>query len=108
MNRPESRTARSGEVMAIMRDAWDQVDSDPAIRVAILTGAGGAFCAVMDLKAMSSQHPGVTASEGSWDPAYLPALLKGRRLSKPLIAAVEGPAIAGGTEILQGTDLRVA
>ncbi|MBW0272441.1 enoyl-CoA hydratase [Nocardia sp. MH4] len=108
MNRPEARNALSGEMMAIMRDAWDQVDSDPDIRVAILTGAGGAFCAGMDLKAMSSQHPGDTASEGSWDPAYLPALLKGRRLSKPLIAAVEGPAIAGGTEILQGTDLRVA
>ncbi|GGN84239.1 crotonase/enoyl-CoA hydratase family protein [Nocardia rhizosphaerihabitans] len=108
MNRPEARNALSGEMMAIMRDAWDQVDSDPDIRVAILTGAGGAFCAGMDLKAMSSQHPGDTASEGSWDPAYLPALLKGRRLAKPLIAAVEGPAIAGGTEILQGTDLRVA
>ncbi|WP_194825660.1 crotonase/enoyl-CoA hydratase family protein [Nocardia sp. XZ_19_231] len=108
MNRPEARNALSGEMMAIMRDAWDQVDSDPDIRVAILTGAGGAFCAGMDLKAMSSQHPGDTASNGSWDPAYLPALLKGRRLAKPLIAAVEGPAIAGGTEILQGTDLRVA
>ncbi|MET9210460.1 MULTISPECIES: crotonase/enoyl-CoA hydratase family protein [unclassified Nocardia] len=108
MNRPEARNALSGEMMAIMRDAWDQVDSDPDIRVAILTGAGGAFCAGMDLKAMSSQHPGDTATEGTWDPAYLPALLKGRRLSKPLIAAVEGPAIAGGTEILQGTDLRVA
>ncbi|MFD3596365.1 crotonase/enoyl-CoA hydratase family protein [Nocardia sp. NPDC058640] len=108
MNRPEARNALSGEMMAIMRDAWDQVDSDPDIRVAILTGAGGAFCAGMDLKAMSSQHPGDTASAGSWDPAYLPALLKGRRLAKPLIAAVEGPAIAGGTEILQGTDLRVA
>ncbi|MFI1239463.1 crotonase/enoyl-CoA hydratase family protein [Nocardia salmonicida] len=108
MNRPEARNALSGEMMAIMRDAWDQVDSDPDIRVAILTGAGGAFCAGMDLKAMSSQHPGDTAANGSWDPAYLPALLKGRRLAKPLIAAVEGPAIAGGTEILQGTDLRVA
>ncbi|MFC9661029.1 crotonase/enoyl-CoA hydratase family protein [Nocardia sp. NPDC127606] len=108
MNRPEARNALSGEMMAIMRDAWDQVDSDPDIRVAILTGAGGAFCAGMDLKAMSSQHPGDTASSGAWDPAYLPALLKGRRLAKPLIAAVEGPAIAGGTEILQGTDLRVA
>ncbi|MDO3650548.1 crotonase/enoyl-CoA hydratase family protein [Nocardia mangyaensis] len=108
MNRPEARNALSGEMMAIMRDAWDQVDSDPDIRVAILTGAGGAFCAGMDLKAMSSQHPGDTAASGGWDPAHLPALLKGRRLSKPLIAAVEGPAIAGGTEILQGTDLRVA
>ncbi|MGW5453352.1 crotonase/enoyl-CoA hydratase family protein [Nocardia sp. NPDC003979] len=108
MNRPEARNALSGEMMAIMRDAWDQVDSDPDIRVAVLTGAGGAFCAGMDLKAMSSSHPGDTAAGGGWDPAYLPALLKGRRLSKPLIAAVEGPAIAGGTEILQGTDLRVA
>ncbi|MFD9551364.1 crotonase/enoyl-CoA hydratase family protein [Nocardia salmonicida] len=108
MNRPEARNALSSEMMAIMLDAWDQVDSDPDIRVAILTGAGGAFCAGMDLKSMSSSHPGDTAASGSWDPAYLPALLKGRRLSKPLIAAVEGPAIAGGTEILQGTDLRVA
>ena len=118
MNRPEAKNALSGEMMAIMRDAWDQVDSDPDIRVAILTGAGGAFCAGADLKAMTSQHPGDSfsgageRSEGEassgWDLSKIEALLKGRRLTKPLIAAVEGPAIAGGTEILQGTDIRVA
>ncbi|MFC9552173.1 crotonase/enoyl-CoA hydratase family protein [Rhodococcus sp. NPDC056960] len=108
MNRPEARNALSGEMMAIMKDAWDQVDSDPDIRVAILTGAGGAFCAGADLKAMTSQHPGDSFSGGGWDLSKIEALLKGRRLTKPLIAAVEGPAIAGGTEILQGTDIRVA
>ena len=85
MNRPERRNALTGEMLAIMVDAWDRVDADDDIRTCILTGAGGAFCAGMDL-----------------------GLLKGRRLTKPLIAAVEGAAIAGGTEILQGTDIRVA
>ncbi|MET8775990.1 crotonase/enoyl-CoA hydratase family protein [Nocardia sp. NPDC050713] len=108
MNRPEARNALSAEMMAIMRDAWDQVDSDPEIRVAILTGAGGAFCAGADLKAMTAQHPGDSFKGGGWDLSKIEALLKGRRLTKPLIAAVEGPAIAGGTEILQGTDIRVA
>lgn len=108
MNRPEARNALSTEMMAIMRDAWDQVDSDPDIRVAILTGAGGAFCAGADLKAMSSQHPGDSFAGGGWDLSKIDALLKGRRLTKPLIAAVEGAAIAGGTEILQATDIRVA
>lgn len=108
MNRPESRNALSAEMMRIMVEAWDQVDSDPDIRVAILTGAGGAFCAGMDLKSMAKNSPGDTVDAGTWNPASLPALLKGRRLTKPLIAAVEGPAIAGGTEILQGTDIRVA
>ncbi|MGV9713079.1 crotonase/enoyl-CoA hydratase family protein [Gordonia sp. NPDC003424] len=108
MNRPEARNALSAEMMAIMVEAWDRIDDDPDIRVAILTGAGGAFCAGMDLKAMSKNAPGDTVDRGTWNPAVLPALLKGRRLTKPLIAAVEGPAIAGGTEILQGTDIRVA
>ncbi|BAD55373.1 crotonase/enoyl-CoA hydratase family protein [Nocardia farcinica] len=108
MNRPEARNALSGEMMTIMKDAWDQVDNDPDIRAAILTGAGGAFCAGADLKAMTSTHPGDQFSGGGWDLSRIEALLKGRRLTKPLIAAVEGPAIAGGTEILQGTDIRVA
>ncbi|RVW06557.1 crotonase/enoyl-CoA hydratase family protein [Rhodococcus spongiicola] len=108
MNRPEARNALSGEMMAIMAEAWDRVDSDPDIRVAILTGAGGTFCAGMDLKEMNRNAPGDRFGEGGMDLTKLPALLKGRRLSKPLIAAVEGAAIAGGTEILQGTDIRVA
>lgn len=108
MNRPQARNALSGPMMEIMREAWDRVDADPEIRVAILTGAGGAFCAGADLKAMTSSHPGDSFSGGGWDLSKIDALLKGRRLTKPLIAAVEGPAIAGGTEILQGTDIRVA
>jgi enoyl-CoA hydratase len=108
MNRPEARNALSAEMMAIMREAWDRVDNDPQVRVCILTGAGRAFCAGADLKAMTARHPGDSFSSGGWDPTVIDALLKGRRLAKPLIAAVEGPAIAGGTEILQATDIRVA
>jgi enoyl-CoA hydratase len=108
MNRPEARNALSGPMMALMREAWDLVDADPGIRVCVLTGAGGAFCAGADLKAMTSDHPGARFGAGGMDLSVIEALLKGRRLSKPLIAAVEGPAIAGGTEILQACDIRVA
>ena len=106
MNRPSVRNALSAEMMAVMRDAWDRVDADPGIRVAILTGAGGAFCAGADLRAMTADHPGDNFHDA--DLTRIDALLKGRRLSKPLIAAVEGPAVAGGTEILQATDVRIA
>ena len=106
MNRPHSRNALSGPMMELMRQAWDTVDSDPGIRVCVLTGAGGAFCAGADLKAMTREHPG--ARIGELDLSVIEPLLKGRRLSKPLIAAVEGPAIAGGTEILQACDIRVS
>jgi len=108
MNRPAARNALSGEMLSIMASAWDRVDSDPDIRVCILTGAGGYFCAGADLKSMNSRPPGDSFSDGSYDPSRIDALLKGRRLTKPLIAAVEGPAIAGGTEILQATDIRIA
>ena len=108
MNRPEARNALSAEMMDIMREAWDQVDRDREIRACVLTGAGGAFCAGADLKAMTRSHPGRSFEGGGWDLTRIDALLKGRRLTKPLIAAVEGPAIAGGTVILQATDIRVA
>ncbi|BBX55123.1 enoyl-CoA hydratase [Mycobacterium shottsii] len=108
MNRPSPRNALSGEMMQIMVEAWDRVDNDPDIRCCILTGAGGYFCAGMDLKAATKKPPGDSFKDGSYDPSRIDALLKGRRLKKPLISAVEGPAIAGGTEILQGTDIRVA
>ena len=58
MNRPQVRNALSGPMMALLREAWDRVDSDPDIRVCVLTGAGGAFCAGADLKAMTRRHPG--------------------------------------------------
>jgi enoyl-CoA hydratase/carnithine racemase len=104
MNRPQARNALSGPMLALLRQAWDQVDSDPEIRACVLTGAGGAFCAGADLKAMTENHPG----DHALDLTVIEPLLKGRRLTKPLIAAVEGPAIAGGTEILQACDIRVA
>lgn len=108
LNRPEARNALSGEMLSIMVEAWDRVDNDPEIRTCILTGAGGYFCSGMDLKGADKKPPGDSFKDGSYDPSKIPGLLKGRRLTKPLIAAVEGPAIAGGTEILQGTDIRVA
>ncbi|HYG94841.1 MAG TPA: crotonase/enoyl-CoA hydratase family protein [Nocardioides sp.] len=108
MNRPERKNALSGEMLAIMEEAWDRVNSDPEIRVCILTGAGGAFCAGADLKSMNARPASESFESGQFDPSVIKGLLKGFRLTKPLIAAVEGPAIAGGTEILQGTDIRVA
>ena len=57
---------------------------------------------------MSTSSPSDRFESGEFDPSVIPSLLKGYRLTKPLIAAVEGPAIAGGTEILQATDIRVA
>jgi len=108
MNRPQARNALSGEMLAIMEQAWDRVNADPEIRVCILTGAGGYFCAGADLKSMNGRPPSETFDSGKFDPSVIKSLLKGFRLTKPLIAAVEGPAIAGGTEILQGTDIRVA
>ena len=108
MNRPRVRNALSGPMLALLKEAWDRVDSDPGIRACVLTGAGGAFCAGADLKAMTASHPGDAFRDGGMDLSVLEPLLKGRRLTKPLIAAVEGPAVAGGTEILQATDIRVA
>jgi enoyl-CoA hydratase len=108
LNRPPARNALSTEMLSIMVEAWDRVDNDPEIRSCILTGAGGYFCAGMDLKAATKKPLGDSFTDGSYDPSRIDGLLKGRRLTKPLIAAVEGPAIAGGTEILQGTDIRIA
>ncbi len=113
MNRPERRNALSPSMMDGLSAAWDEINADPGIRVAVLTGAGGAFCAGMDLDAMTRQAPGDAFEEGGDTVSdiargVIKPLLKGFLLDKPLIAAVEGPAVAGGTEILQGTDIRIA
>jgi len=112
MNRPERRNALSPSMMLAMEEAWDEVNANPDIRVAILTGAGGCFCAGADLQAMTQSHPGdaFETAEGTSDLSrgVIKPLLKGFLLDKPLIAAVEGAAVAGGTEILQATDIRIA
>ena len=110
MNRPEAKNALSAEMLVGMADAWDRIDSDPQIRCAVLTGAGGVFCAGADLKAMNSAQAESDAARRFREDAGLAwkALLRHHKVTKPLIAAVEGFAVAGGTEILQATDIRVA
>jgi enoyl-CoA hydratase len=110
MNRPAARNAMDLELLARMADAWQEIDADPSIRVAILTGAGGHFSSGSDLKAMSSGHNDPIWAERFKQDGDLhwKALLRHYRLKKPLLAAVEGTCIAGGTEILQATDIRIA
>src|SRR5215210_6139408 len=103
MNRPEAKNAFSPNMLARMAEAWEQADGDDDIRCVILTGSDEVFCAGADLKAMmSAPDPGDDYGKRFTEDAGLAwrALLRHYRLTKPLIAAVEGPAIAGGTEIL--------
>jgi len=109
MNRPEAKNALSGPMLVGMVDAWYEIDGNDDIRCAILTGAGGTFCAGMDLKSMSGPGMESVQERMAEDPdLHWKALLRHYSLRKPLIAAVEGWAVAGGTEILQATDIRVA
>ena len=113
INRPEKRNATNAEVLCRLYDAWVRLDEDDSLRVAILTGKGTTFCAGMDLAEILRLREGVRDNE--WiirlqdDPGIsLRAFLKNYRPTKPIILAAEGFARAGGTEILQGTDIRVA
>jgi enoyl-CoA hydratase len=110
MNRPEARNAFGPEMLVRLADAWAELEADAQVRAVILTGAGGHFCAGSDLKAMATGW-----ERGEWADRFKDdkdlhwrALLRHPRFRKPLVAAVEGTAVAGGTEILQGTDIRIA
>ena len=110
MNRPEKKNALSGDMLAGLVLGYEYIDENPDIRCAILTGAGGNFSSGADLVAMGQQSddPKVQEVMARGNNPHWKALLRDYRLSKPLVAAVEGFAVAGGTEILQGTDIRVA
>jgi enoyl-CoA hydratase len=110
MNRPEKKNALSGDMLAGLVLGYEYVDDHDDVACAILTGAGGNFCSGMDLVAVGQQSddPKVREVMARGDNPHWKALLRDYHLSKPLIAAVEGYAVAGGTEILQGTDIRVA
>ncbi|CAN5848871.1 crotonase/enoyl-CoA hydratase family protein [soil metagenome] len=109
LNRPEKKNAFSAEMLVRAYEAWQLLDSDDELRVGILTGAGGSFCSGMDLKALGGDPDDPwTARFAEDDDLHWKALLRHFRPSKPIIAAVEGYALAGGTEILQATEIRVA
>lgn len=114
LNRPQRMNALSGAMLVRMYDAFVEASTNPEIRCILLTGAGGNFCSGADLRAMAGD-----AADGdseidvqgrmAADPEiHWKALLRNYRPTKPIIAAVEGVAIAGGTEILQATEIRVA
>lgn len=115
LNRPEARNAINPEVAARLADAWEKVRDDDEVRVAILTGTGTTFCAGADLGQLIPMISGTRQPENEWDERVAAdpglvgrALLRNFDTETPVIAAINGHGIAGGMEIIQGTDIRVS
>ena len=111
LNRPAKRNALSPDMLMKVYDAWRELDDNTNLRCAIITGTNDVFCAGADLTAMYSGDQGsqeIVKRMESVPDLHWQALLRHNRPYKPIIAAVEGFALAGGTEFLHGTDIRVA
>lgn len=116
LNRPDVRNAMSPEMLVRLGTAWREFRDDPALRVAILTGAGETdFSAGGDLARTMPLVTGARAPEDEWDRRlvadlglFTDAILRGFTLYKPVVVAVNGSALGGGTEIANACDIRVA
>ena len=116
LNRPHRHNAMTPEMLIRLGAAWQQVRDDPAVSVALLRGAGtDSFCSGADLGRLIPLMTGARGAEDEWDEAFLAdpdtlskGLLRGYDVFKPIVVAVCGPALAGGTELLMGTDFRIA
>ena len=103
INRPEARNAVNGDVAEGIEDAIDQIEADDGVWVGIITGEPPVFCAGADLKEINAGNAGrLATARGGF------AGIVQRERTKPIIAAVDGPALAGGTEIVLSCDLVVA
>lgn len=101
LNRPQAKNAFNAALSQALSDALDRLDEDPQLRVGVLTGAGGSFSAGMDLKALLTGEQSFTKKRGGFGIMTKPP-------DKPLIAAIEGYAVAGGLELALCCDLIVA
>ena len=103
INRPDARNAVNGEVARGIEEAVDKIEADDSIWVGILTGEPPAFCAGADLKEINAGNAAALSTERGGFAGFVQ-----RERTKPVIAAVDGPALAGGTEIVLACDLVVA
>ena len=102
LNRPQARNAIDPATTRQLAEAFDRIETDVSIRVTIITGSAPVFCAGADLRAINAGRERELSDVNGF------ASLTHRQRSKPLIAAVNGPALAGGTEIVLACDLVVA
>lgn len=117
LNRPDKHNALNAEMMVRLADAWDLIAQDASVRVVLLTGAGErAFCAGVDLGSLAPLATGAKAPETEFEQRWVDehqslvdrVLLRHTDFLKPVVAAVNGLAVAAGFELMLAADIRVA